>query len=143
VEARKIELEVELRKRDGFDYPVIYKGRRDHEARYMKQHKFMQSRLVWQSPWEEVDESYQLGDELESHMRRMEGLAAHPMRVVKSVSVARDAVHPCEFNCCKLMHFLLTWRLQMLVWVSTPKPFRGIHVVKGIKLFQGQGKPKK
>jgi hypothetical protein len=98
VEFTKLVDKVALKKRATFQYPVIYKGARDNEARYTEQQKFMRSRFVSRNPWDEDINPLNAGDDgLESKTRSMEELARHPTRVVKSTSSARMLQHPCEY----------------------------------------------
>jgi hypothetical protein len=95
VEFKKVATCLELGKRQGVDYPVVYSGRRDHDGRYTEQHRFMRSRLVWRNPWEDVKDSWRVGDTgIMSVTRSLKDLEAHRTRVVKSGSTRR--VHPCE-----------------------------------------------
>jgi hypothetical protein len=95
VEFTKVASCLELGKREGVDYPVLFSGRRDHEGRYTEQHRFMRSRLVWRNPWEDGEDAWKFGDTgLMSVTRSLKDMEAHPTRVVKSASKRRD--HPCE-----------------------------------------------
>jgi hypothetical protein len=95
VEFTKIASCLELGKRQGVDYPVVYSGRRDDEARYTEQHVFMRCRLVWRNPWEGGKDTWKIGEDgLVSVPRSLKELEAHPTRVVKSGSKRMD--HPCE-----------------------------------------------
>jgi len=86
---------LELGKRRGVNYPVVYSGRRDDERRYTEQHGFMRSRLVWRNPWEGGEDTWKMGETgLMSVTRSLKDLEAHPTRVVRSGAKMRD--HPCE-----------------------------------------------
>jgi len=95
VEFKTVASCLELGKRRGVNYPVVYSGRRDHEGHYTEQHRFMRSRLVWRSPWEDAKDPWNFGEYgLMSVTRSLKDLEAHPTRVVKSASTRK--VHPCE-----------------------------------------------
>jgi hypothetical protein len=95
VEFTQLASRLELGKRQGINYPVVYSGRRDDEGRYTEQHRFMRSRMVWRNPWEDEKDPWNVGQSgLQSVTRSLRDLEAHPTRVVKSSADRRG--HPCE-----------------------------------------------
>jgi hypothetical protein len=92
---------LELCKRPGVDYRVIFKGQRSADARYTEQRRFMRSRMIWTDPWGgelgDVPNPLVMGRHgVGSKTRGMEELQVKPRGGGKGKSMVQSAAHPCE-----------------------------------------------
>jgi hypothetical protein len=92
---------VELFKRPGVDYCVIFKGQRSADARYTEQHQFMRPRMIRTDPWGgelgDVPNPLVMGRHgVGSKTRGMEELQVKPRGGGKGKSMAQSVAHPSE-----------------------------------------------